>query len=383
MQVELLQECLDLMHRKQQYLSSDETLVPVGKYTDQARFEVEREVLFRRALNIAGHASEVPRPGDFVTREVVGSPVIIVRGQDGQVRAFLNVCRHRGATVELRDRGHCRRFVCPYHAWAYETNGKLAVVRHADGFPSLDIERTSLVELPCVEGAGLIWVCPIPDAVSSVPDPATKAVIDELDGLGCSDSVVFAARSHVWKANWKILVEGGLESYHFRIAHKETVGKFFPDNISTFQFVGDHIRTVLPRNSIVELAEKSEREWNVRDHTHLVYSIAPGGVVLLQEGHYDLLMMTPLSPDTTRIDTMAVVPNPGPEGHSEKARSFWQANFEFTKQTLDEDFVIGEQIHRGILSGANRFFRFARFEGALRQWHERLDQKCGSAAETH
>ncbi len=113
-------------------------------------------------MNLVAHANEVARPGEFLTRDQLGAPLLIVRGEDGAVRAFLNVCRHRGATLEGRERGECKRFVCPYHAWSYDTHGALAKVRHPTGFPTLEREAIRLAELPCVEAAGFVWVCPRP-----------------------------------------------------------------------------------------------------------------------------------------------------------------------------------------------------------------------------
>lgn len=281
--------------------------------------------------------------------------------------------------MELRDAGNCRRFVCPYHAWTYETDGSLAAVRQAEGFPTLDIESTSLVELPCFEAAGLLWVCPEPHDEGWTPDDATRAVIAELEGLGCADATVFASEAKLWNANWKLIVDGGLESYHFRIAHRDTIAGFFPDNVSTFEFLGDHVRSVLPRTSILDLAEQPESDWDIRKHTHLLYSIAPNASLLLQERHFELILSTPISVDQTRIELMTVAPRPGAGGFSEKAKGFLAANSTFTKKTLDEDFVIAEQIQRGMQTGANETFRFANFEGALTQWHRRLNEKLGRA----
>ena len=160
----------------------------------------------------------------------------------------------------------------------------------------------------------------------------------------------------------------------------KTIAEFFPDNSSIFELVGDHVRTVLPKKSILELADQPKTEWRIRDHTHLVYALAPNATLLIQKGYYDLLIMTPLSPGQTQIDMLAVVPNPGPDGHSQKAHAFWEANHVVTDRTLSEDFEIAEQIQRGIHTGANSHFRLAGFEGALKQWHDRLDKALAAAA---
>ena len=375
-EIELLSQCLELARGAQPFMAPSEALIPVERYLDEERFAQEL-ALFRRSMNIVAHSSQLASPGDFITRDLVGTPLILVRQKDGSAKAFINVCRHRGATVELREQGRCSRFVCPYHAWSYETDGSLATLRHRDGFPTLDVERTSLVELRCFEAAGLIWVCPDPSLPPWSPDAPTQQVIAELEGL-VGDNAVFESESRLWNANWKLIVDGGLESYHFKIAHRNTIAGFFTDNTSTYEFIGDHIRSVLPRSSILGLADQPSSDWDIRQHTHLLYALAPNASLLIQERHFELILTTPLSIDQCRIEIMTVAPKPGPEGHSEKAKGFLAANHAFTKKTLDEDFEIAEQIQRGMHTGANEHFRFARFEGALSQWHERLEEKLGS-----
>lgn len=378
-QVALLSECLDLTERDAPYAIESETRIPVAKYMDADRFEHE-VALMRGAMNIVAHASQIANPGDFITKDLLGTPTIVVRGQDGRARAFINVCRHRGATLELRERGKCKRFVCPYHAWAYDTEGGLKTVRHQEGFPQLDLADTRLAELPCVEAAGHIWVCPERSATPWEPDDATQELFNELEGFGTAKSVVFATKKRLWHANWKLIVDGGLESYHFKVAHRDTIAQFFPDNVSTYEFLGDHVRTVLPRTSILKLANQPKEQWDIRAHTHVVYSVAPNASLLFQENHYELILMTPVAVDQTLIEVMSVVPDPGPNGHSERAKNFWALNHAFTTKTLDEDFEIGEQIQRGMATGANEFFRFATFEGALTEWHRRYNDKLTCTA---
>jgi phenylpropionate dioxygenase-like ring-hydroxylating dioxygenase large terminal subunit len=372
-EIALLAECLELVRGKRPFMTDDEALIPVADYLDERRFEDELR-LFRRSMNIVAHSSQIASPGDFITRDVVGTPVIVVRDQDGSAKAFVNVCRHRGATLELREQGSCRRFVCPYHAWTYGTDGSLAALRHQEGFPTLDVENTSLVGLRCYEAAGLVWVCPDPSAEECAPNGATRTILAEIEWLGCADSAVFASEVGLWNANWKLIVDGGLESYHFKIAHRNTIAGFFADNASTFELVGDHIRSVLPRLSILELEAQPKSEWDIRKHTHLLYAIAPNASILAQEHHVELILSNPVSIDQTRIEIMTIAPKPGPDGYGEKAKGFLAANHAFTTKTLDEDFEIGEQIQRGMRTGANEHFRFARFEGALTQWHRRLNE---------
>ncbi len=377
-EIELLSQCLELTRARQAFVTeAEEALVPVERYVDPVRFEEERDRLFRPSLNAVAHASQIASPGDFITRDVLGTPVILVRDADGSAKAFINVCRHRGATVELRERGKCRRFVCPYHAWTYETDGSLVVARQPRGFPTLDVERIALRELHCVEAGGLLFVRPDPHAPVAELDAATRAIIAELAWLGSPESTVYESSTRVWNANWKLIVDGGLESYHFKIAHRNTIAGFFPDNVSTFEFIGDHIRSILPRSSILTLTEQPRADWDIRKHTHMLYSIAPNASILVQERHIELILMTPLSVDQTRVEVATVAPMPSSGERSEKAEAYLAANHAFTSKTLDEDFEIAEQIQHGLRTGANEHFCFATFEGALTEWHRRLEARLG------
>lgn len=378
-QVELLKESLSHTKGKEPYMSSEEKLIPVSKYTEEAVLEKEKECLFFNEMNVIGFSNEISSPGDFITRDVMGAPVLITRDKDGTAKAFLNVCRHRGATIERKPKGNCKRFVCPYHAWTYRTDGSLASVRHKQGFPTLDLENTSLKQLPCEEAAGLLWVCPNPEKLGMSLTTETLQIAAELEALGCDDSIPFAQSTQIWNANWKLIVDGGLESYHFRVAHSDTIGSFFGDNTSTFEVVGEHIRSVLPRLSLLDLEEKDTSEWNIRDHTHLLYSLYPNASILVQERHFELILMTPLAVDQTRIDLITAARRPESGELSQKAQDYLNANHAFTKKTLDEDFVLAEEIQAGMHTGANDFFRLARFEGALTQWHELIDAKLEQA----
>lgn len=377
-QVSLLSECLAHIKDKEPYMGAEEALIPVSQYTDEVVFQKERQRLFLPSMHIVGLGQEIATPGEFITRDVFGTPTLLVRDQSGTVRAFVNVCRHRGATLERREKGKCKRFVCPYHAWTYKTDGSLATVRHQEGFPSLDVENTSLMALSCVEAAGFLWVCPDPQQKDLALDAHLLELASELEALGCAQGVPFARTTKIWNANWKLLVDGGLESYHFRVAHSATIAPFFADNVSTYECFGDHIRSILPRLSLLELEGKPKAEWDIREHSHLLYSLYPSTSILVQERHVELILMTPLSVDQTKVELITIAKQPETGGFSEKAQTYLNANHHFTKTTLDEDFALGEEIQKGLHTGANEFFRFARFEGALTQWHKLIDAKMAT-----
>jgi phenylpropionate dioxygenase-like ring-hydroxylating dioxygenase large terminal subunit len=374
-ELNLLRQLIDTLDRKTHREGDRERLVDVRLYTDPARFAQERERWHSAAPNLAAHASELPAPGDFVTREVLGQPVLLVRGDDGRARAFLNVCRHRGARVERSAKGRCRRFVCPYHAWSYGRDGALAGVRLPGAFPGLDRATSGLTELPCTEHAGFLWVAPRPGTEGAL-EPALAALLTEVEALGPERPTLLAWSSRVWAANWKLLVEGGIESYHFAVAHKGTVGPLFVDTGSQHSTRGRHARLVLPRRSLRALraSGQPEAEWRLVAHANVLYSLAPNAVILVQDGHYVIILMTPLAVDLTRVDIATVGRGSTEGGLSGKARAFLQANHDFTVRTLEEDFVIGEEIQQGLTTGANRHLRFGAVETALMDFHDALEQ---------
>lgn len=369
-QIELLDVALSLATEQEVPLQSDEQRIPVADYTDEVRFELEKERFFARSYNVVTLSSTVGSQGAFITADVLGTPVIVVRGDDGKLRAFINVCRHRGATVEKRPSGHCKRFVCPYHAWTYNTDGTLHRVRHAQGFPDLELTTHGLVELPCTEAAGLVFVCPTPGIEpQSLPQPLAA----ELQSMLGRSPVAHASTMRNWNANWKIIVEGGMESYHFMVAHRDTIAPAFTDTLSTWERVGPHFRSILPKRSLLDLADLPRDQWRLRDHTHILYTLCPNAMILIQQSHFDLILLRPISVNSTSIEVITASDVPVEGEFSAAAKEYFARNHAFSLKTLDEDFDIGEQIQRGLETPANTHFRFARFEGALSEWRRDLD----------
>ena len=119
-------------------------------YTDPRIFADEMERIFHRGWVFVGHASEIPRAGDYVTRRLGAQPVIMVRGREGQVSVFVNRCRHRGTMLCPAERGHARTFACPYHGWTYDIDGALLGVPYPGGYAALDRSEYGLEAAPRV-----------------------------------------------------------------------------------------------------------------------------------------------------------------------------------------------------------------------------------------
>src|SRR6202167_3886972 len=171
-----------LQHLRQQSTDTASQLVPFGpeQYTDPGIAQRERDLVFGRVPSIVAHASELPEPGDFITLQMPRNRVIVVRQQDGSVKSFVNVCRHRGALLEEQEQGRCRLFSCGYHRWSYNTDGSLRTITRDSTFGEVDKSQHGLIELPATERHGFIWMVDEPTAqldVASWLGPEMDAIL--------------------------------------------------------------------------------------------------------------------------------------------------------------------------------------------------------------
>ena len=141
--------------------------IPGGRYWEPEFFALEREVLFKKGWVYAGHTDQLPEPGSFIVWRRTGTPILIMRGYDGQIRAFYNTCRHRGAPLVRQDSGKAGRSLsCGYHGWTYDTKGDLASVTDPRDWSNLDKSCRSLVPVRCELLGNWIYVCEADDAPS-------------------------------------------------------------------------------------------------------------------------------------------------------------------------------------------------------------------------
>jgi len=186
-------------------------------YTDPAIYELELERVIYRNWILAGHASEFSEPGDFKVFEVARESAIIVRGSDGVIRGFANVCRHRGSLVCLESAGHMERFSCPYHGWTYDIDGRLTAARSMPG--DFDKSTHSLKPVSVEVVHGLVLVC-FSDNPPSV-EGCRRELAEPMAMFGFENLKVAATRTYDIPANWKLSIENYQECYHCATAHPE------------------------------------------------------------------------------------------------------------------------------------------------------------------
>lgn len=248
--------------------------VPARNFIDPDHFRKERENVFLRLPLMLAMSCELPKPGDFKTMTVAGVPVLIIRGQDGEVRTFLNSCTHRGAAVATEARGNNKRFMCLYHGWTYDDKGGLLAVASASDFGAVDKGCLGLKAFPTTERAGLIF---------AVLDPEPKVDFDEFLS-GFDDYLAFFHLEN-WhyhdsrelkSANWKLAYDATIDYYHVPTLHKNTLaagGGY--SNRALYYPCGPHQRLMNPDSRLAPLADKSEEEWTASNVMAGNWSIFP------------------------------------------------------------------------------------------------------------
>jgi len=201
-----------------------EDRIHASLYTDPRFFAEEMEKIFYRGWVFVGHESEIPQPGDFVTRFIGEQPVIMVRGKDQQVSVLVNRCAHRGTTVCPAERGNTRVFVCPYHGWTYDLNGTLTGVPYPGAYGQAFVKKNyALPRAPRTDSyRGFVFASLSLDG-SSLEEHLGRAtqLIDRACDLSPEGEIELSAGwvKHRYHANWKMLPENDTDGYHLGFTH--------------------------------------------------------------------------------------------------------------------------------------------------------------------
>jgi nitrite reductase/ring-hydroxylating ferredoxin subunit len=192
-------------------------------YTDPRVFADEMDRIFHAGWVFVGHDSEVPRPGDFVTRRLGREPVVMVRGKDGAVAVLVNRCMHRGTLLCPTDRGSARAFTCPYHGWTYDLSGALLGVPYPGGYQAFDKREHGLARAPRVSAyRGFVFASLAPTGPTLLEHlGAATRLIDRSCDLAPAGEVELTAGwvKHRCAANWKMLPENDSDGYHLGFVH--------------------------------------------------------------------------------------------------------------------------------------------------------------------
>jgi Rieske 2Fe-2S family protein len=188
-------------------------------YLDETIYQLDVERIWRRGWLFAGHTCEIPQPGDYFTFDVDTDPILVIRGDDNQVRGFHNVCRHRGSLICTEASGHASRLVCPYHQWTYDRGGALIACRGA--LEDLDKKQFGLQPVHTRELEGLIYI----SLAEEPPDfaPANEALSALVKPQGLPRAKIARAIDYTVRANWKLVWENNRDCYHCNVNHPQYI----------------------------------------------------------------------------------------------------------------------------------------------------------------
>jgi phenylpropionate dioxygenase-like ring-hydroxylating dioxygenase large terminal subunit len=276
--------------------------MPKSVYTSPDFLALELQNIFARDWLCAGRADALPKPGDYLTMQIAGEPVMVLRDAQGRLRAMSNVCRHR-MSILLEGRGNTRSIVCPYHAWTYNLDGSLR------GAPAMGLneafckDEIKLPQVRCEEWLGWIMVT----SNATAPSPAEKlAGVAALVGkLQMENYVEVFSEDFRWATNWKVLAENFMESYHLPVCHAGTIGGHVdllkmtcPDGLPAFNY------HYIIKNDALDLAlahPANTRLEGEERRTTWLFSVYPSLMITLSPGYFWYLALTPDGPGHVNV----------------------------------------------------------------------------------
>ena len=366
--ISLVKRALDHYENKTTDQAPDVMSNSIDAYVDEARYTKEIQRIFKTLPLALCLSNELPKENTHRAMNVIDTPVLITRSQDNKVRAFLNVCRHRGSKVCEEGSGEKRNFICPYHAWTYNHEGKLIGMYGEKTFGDINKEDFGLIELQCFERSGLVWV---------MLDPEEKFNIDnwlgdfapELETLNLTDWYIHEQRE-IEGPGWKVALDGYLEAYHHNQLHGDTVGKHTVGNLLVLDTYGPHQRLTFGRKTLKDLIDKPESEWDTPEaNIRLIHSGFPNLSISGVLGDHCLVsqIFPTSSPNKTITrQTILAAKKPETDQELEKTNEF----SEMVRQAVvDEDYKMGLEIQSNISNMGSYDFVYGKNEPAVQNYH--------------
>jgi len=346
--IDLTRRALKLARDKTTDLAPSEYTVAAEDYTSADRLARDRAMLMA-SPQLVGYASELPGPGTYCTKTVMGRSILMTRIADGTVKAFDNVCLHRQSQV-VSGCGSARRFSCPYH-----------------GFPETNSGSARLTELPATECAGFLWLALDPRRPLDI-SAHLGPLADELESWGIGRWSPLDEKVLASPINWKLAIDTFAENYHFATVHKNTFATIARSNCTVFDAFGAHHRLVFPLNAISGLDKVPADQWDPLQSMVVIYALFPNIVISATIANGELFRVYPADAPGHSI---TVHQNSTPLDLSdESVAAGAQAVFDYAHATVrDEDYALVEKLQANLESGARTHLVFGRNEPGLHHRH--------------
>ena len=357
----------------------DRSGLPAWTYRSRALFDLERDEVFLNHWQVAGHVNDIPAPGDWLAFDILDERAVVMRGQDGVVRAFHNLCRHRGARVVDGEQGHCRgAVICPFHGWVYNLDGTLRGAAQPTTFGTLDKAQFGLkpIEMEIFHGFVFLRFRPGPQAaVATLLSPYAA------DFAAYGADALLPAEQAKWHTelpvNWKSVRDVDNEGYHVALAHpalQELYGRDYRDIYLTeglhvsFGFFGDRPgRRWSVKHYVAHAPEQPRLPGHLR-RAWSYYGLFPSTVFAFTPEGAQFYHDLPLGPGRTHLTGRTYrFPN---ESRQQRLARYLAARIDRDTSAEDQQLTIWS--NESMKSSAFDGFHLSDMEWGLRRHHDRL-----------
>jgi nitrite reductase/ring-hydroxylating ferredoxin subunit len=374
--VAIAKRILDFYDRDVDEMGEESWETDIGRFIDKDRFDLEKQEFFLTRPQLIAYTADLPEIGDYYATDIAGKPILIVRGKDGEAKAFLNACRHRGVKI-AEGCGNAKGFTCPYHGWTFGTDGALISVPSRASFDVEQLANRDLIALPTVERLGVILVHPQPDGAIDFDEffGGMKGIIEDYH---LEDFRLVGEYRGTARINWKHAVDGGLEGYHVPFLHPTTVG---PGTLRQFLHLdfGLHQTLVSPMTQILDLKNIPEAEWPEDLPYGFTNAIFPNTVV---GGSRHIMFFQRSEPGEKPGECTYIFRTYGlHKGATEQTKQVAQMMTDLLmKVSLEEDMVVQSSLQIQMESGAVPSIILGRREVNLVRMHQNHDRLIGHDA---
>lgn len=350
---------------------SEAWTIPAPWYTDARVYELERQTVFARTWQMVGRAGQLSAPGRYVTCEVAGEPLVVVRGGDRILRAFFNVCRHHAAAVVTEEEGEARSLRCPYHGWTYTLEGELKGTPDFAGVCGFERGENGLVPVEC--GVWENWVfVKVERGGPSLEEFLGRDLIEQTRALDFGGLRWMERRRYTFDCNWKVFVDNYLDGgYHVPYLHKGLDSVLDYSNYT----IENGARFCLQSSPVVSAGAEVETGAVRKGARALYYWLHPNFMINWYEGVLDTNLVLPRGVERTEVIFDFYFPD-----LSESARERNLASIGVGQRIQDEDVAICKSVQRGLSSRAYKAGRLSvRREAGEHLFHRLLyaDLKAG------
>ena len=346
--------------------------IPASWYVNKDFYELELKAVFSRSWQLAGRLDQVAKPGHYVTSDIAGEPVVIVRGNDGVLRGFFNVCRHHAAAVMTETEGSAAQLRCPYHGWTYSLEGELKGTPDFSGVCDFERAKNGLVPLELAEWENWAFVRIDRESPGSLIDFLGEQLVQETSGLQLRDLHWFERRHYSFDCNWKVFVDNYLDGgYHVPYLHKGLDSVLDYSNYMIEN--GEH--HCLQWSPIVSDGAEAQTGAVRKGDRALYYWIYPNFMINWYDGVMDTNLVIPRGVDQTEV----IFDFYFPDVVSKEAREKNLASVAVGQRIQDEDVAICKSVQRGLNSRAYRAGRLSvRREAGEHLFHKLLHRDVSS-----